>query len=169
MGDIAQYRQSDEAAEFRFRHDGWTTKRQHEFLSKLRESACVRDACKYVGLSSTSAYRTRARLPEFAAAWDAALALAMPRLEQAAYRRAVEGWDEPIVWQGKVVGQRRRYSDALLRLLIDREDRRPQRRAVPSSAEVDKIAGKLMQKLRWDDEKRLKDWETRMIAIGWAP
>ncbi|MGJ3630004.1 hypothetical protein AB5I41_30325 [Sphingomonas sp. MMS24-JH45] len=87
-GGHRQYRQDDKAAEFRFRHDGWTPKRQHEFLSKLRESGCVRDACKWVGLSSTSAYRLRARLPEFAASWDAALALALPRLEQAAFAGA---------------------------------------------------------------------------------
>ncbi|MGJ3625842.1 hypothetical protein AB5I41_00555 [Sphingomonas sp. MMS24-JH45] len=42
MGDIARYRQDDEAAEFRFRHDGWTPKRQHEFLSKLREQTRAR-------------------------------------------------------------------------------------------------------------------------------
>jgi hypothetical protein len=112
-------------APFRYRHDGWTPMRQVAFLRALRTTACVRDACAQVGLSSTSAYRVKRRLPEFGAAWDAALAYQLPALERAAYARAVEGWLEPIVYKGEVVAHRRRYSDAMLRLLLQREDARP--------------------------------------------
>lgn len=88
---------------FRYRHDGWTPVRQAAFLTALRETRCVRDAGRDIGCSSTSAYRVRSRIPDFARAWDAALALALPRLERAAFERAVEGWEEPILYQGKVV------------------------------------------------------------------
>jgi hypothetical protein len=63
----------------------------------------------------------------------------MPALERAAYARAVEGWLEPIVYKGEVVGHRRRYSDAMLRLLLLREDARSAPGAVaaaePTAAE----------------------------------
>lgn len=112
-------------AAFRYRHDGWTPLRQTTFLRALRETGCVRSACNRVGLSSTSAYRVKRRIPDFGAAWDAALAYRLPALERAAYERAVEGWLEPIVYKGEVVAHRRRYSDAMLRLLLQREDARP--------------------------------------------
>ena len=105
---------------FRYRHDGWTPARQRDFLVALAESGCLTDACRTVGISTTSAYRARRRMADFAAAWDRALARMAPVLEHAAYVRAVEGWDEPIVHGGKVVAHKRRYSDALLRLLIQR-------------------------------------------------
>ena len=112
-------------APYRYRHDGWTLARQVAFLRALRETANVRVACGNVGLTSTSAYRAKKRLPEFSDAWDAALVHCLPALERAAYVRAVEGWLEPIVYKGEVVAHRRRYSDAMLRLLLQREDKRP--------------------------------------------
>ena len=39
----------------------------------------------------------------------------------AAYERAVNGWDEPIIQGGKLVGHKRRYSDVLLKLLLQRQ------------------------------------------------
>lgn len=109
---------------FRHRHDGWTPARQVAFLRTLRETGEVTAACRHVGLSTTSAYRVKRRIPAFGAAWDQALAFLAPVLERAALERAVEGWLEPIVYQGKVVAHRRRYSDAMLRLLLLREDAR---------------------------------------------
>ncbi|GAA4766411.1 hypothetical protein GCM10023219_09630 [Stakelama sediminis] len=108
--------------QYRMRHDGWTAARQKLFLRALSETGCVRDACKRARISSTSAYRIRKSSPAFARAWTRALAKAQPTIEQAAYDRAVTGWDEPIVSGGKVVAQRRRYSDSLLRLLLLREE-----------------------------------------------
>ncbi|TPG39747.1 hypothetical protein EAH79_13695 [Sphingomonas koreensis] len=105
----------------RVRHDGWTAARQRIFLRALSETGCVRDACARAGISNTSAYRMKKRSAPFARAWDRAIAKAMPTIEQAAYERAVIGWDEPIVQGGKVVGSKRRYSDSLLRLLLQRQ------------------------------------------------
>lgn len=109
---------------FRYRHDGWTPARQTAFLQALRETRSVTDACEHVGLSTTSARRAYKRIPEFAAAWDHALALGQPALERAAYQRAVEGWLEPVFHGGKIVGHRRRYSDTMLKLLMQRETAR---------------------------------------------
>lgn len=104
-------------ARYRVRHDGWTEARQRLFLRALAETGCVRDACARARISSTSAYRIRKTNPSFARAWTRALGKAATTIEQAAYERAVIGWDEPIVSGGKIIGQRRRHSDALLRML----------------------------------------------------
>ena len=106
---------------YRTRHDGWTPARQRTFLRALSETGCVRDACARARISNTSAYRMKKRSAAFARAWDRALAKAMPTIEQAAYERAVIGWEEPIVQGGKLVGHKRRYSDSLLRLLLQRQ------------------------------------------------
>ncbi|MBN8806943.1 MAG: hypothetical protein J0I47_01700 [Sphingomonas sp.] len=124
----------------RFRHDGFTPLKQRQFLTVLGDTGCIRDACRAVGVSSTTAYRLRLRSPEFAEDWDCALAMAATVLELAAFRRAVIGVEEPIYQAGKLVGTRRRYSDSLLRVLILRGDLRnssPFRRA--SRAETDKL------------------------------
>lgn len=122
--------------DYRTRHDGWTPVRQRTFLRALSETGCVRDACARAGISNTSAYRMKKRAAAFSRAWDRALAKAMPTIEQAAYQRAVIGWDEPIVQGGKLVGHKRRYSDSLLRLLLQRgmaEDAAARAEAAPGS------------------------------------
>lgn len=108
----------------RARHDGWTAERRARFVALLSEGEGVKEACAAVGLSDTAAYALRRRSPQFAAAWERALVERMESPIEAAYRRAIEGWDEPVVFQGQVVAHKRRYSDAALRLLIQREDKR---------------------------------------------
>jgi hypothetical protein len=107
---------------YRLRHDGWTEARQASFLRALSMTGCVRDACAQARISDTSAYRHRKRSTGFARAWDRALAKAMPTIEQEAYRRAVEGWDETVWRNGEPYTVKRRYSDSLLRLLLQRGD-----------------------------------------------
>lgn len=116
--------------DYRKRHDGWTEVRTRIFLRALAETGCVRDACARAKISNQSAYRMRKRDAKFAAAWEKALAEAAPTLEQAAFERAVEGWDE-VVWKdGVEVSRKRRYSDGLLRFLLERAGAgRPGRKA----------------------------------------
>jgi hypothetical protein len=52
---------------------GWTLERRVQFLHCLAEKGNVRRACAQVGLSRQGAYKLRARNPEFARIWDAAL------------------------------------------------------------------------------------------------
>lgn len=54
----------------------------------------------------------------FARDFAAALERSLPMIEQVAWERAVEGWEEPVVVRGEVVGTRRRYSESLLRMLL---------------------------------------------------
>lgn len=105
---------------YRKRHDGWTEVRTRIFLRALSETGCVRDACARARISNNSAYRMRQRDAKFAEAWARALDRALPTLEQAAWERAVMGWDE-VVWRdGVEVSRKRRFSDGLLRLLLER-------------------------------------------------
>jgi hypothetical protein len=71
-------------------------------------------------ISSTSAYRLRNAQPDFARAWERALAKAAPTIEQAAFERAVHGWDEVVTREGREISRKRRYSDSVLRLLLER-------------------------------------------------
>lgn len=55
------------------RHDGWTGGRMAVFCRSLADTGVVAAAARAAGMGKQSAYKLRARLPEFAAAWDAAL------------------------------------------------------------------------------------------------
>ncbi len=50
-----------------------------------------------------TAYEWREADPEFAAGWDRALAVGFTALEDEAARRAYEGVDEPVIYQGQLV------------------------------------------------------------------
>ena len=108
----------------RVRFDGWTPLRQRAFLRGLAETGKIERACKLAGISIKSARRMRTRYPSFAAAWDRAITKAEPTLEQVAVDRAVNGVSEPVYHAGEVVGHKRRYSDALMRDALKREDAR---------------------------------------------
>lgn len=106
------------------RVDGWDRSRRGKFLRVLGRTKDVREACRAAGMSSTSAYGLRGRSPPFSRAWEKMLALEVPSVLDAALERAIHGWTEPIVAGGKVIGERRRYSDSLLRALLLRDGER---------------------------------------------
>lgn len=106
----------------RARHDGWTEERTRIFLSTLAQTACVSDACHVAGMSTTSAYRHKRLRPEFAEAWEKALANANRGLVAIAYAHATKGKETIIMRKGQEVERRIEPSDALLSLLIKRSD-----------------------------------------------
>lgn len=106
---------------WRDRTGGWDARKRGLFLRVLARTKRVDAACEAAGMTASAAYYLRGQSPRFAAAWEKALAAASSSVLEAAYARAVEGWDEP-VWQGgAVVGMRRRFSEGLLRDLLKRE------------------------------------------------
>lgn len=108
------------AKKARTRRDGFTAVRKQKFLGALGRTGVVRDACKIAGISSTTVYRHAKKDADFAAAMTEAHASALPTLNAAAFERAVEGVDEPIVHGGKIVGTRKKYSDPLLKEILGR-------------------------------------------------
>ena len=104
------------------RTTGWTVDRQQQFLDHLAISGTVADACELVGLSAASAYKLRANPAHagFAAAWDAALAHAAPRLVAHAFERAINGNIRQVWRRGELLVTERGPSDRLLMWLLDR-------------------------------------------------
>ena len=107
------------------RHDGWTVARQKAFVEALALSGCVDDACRSVGMSDTSAYRLRLRDPAFSDAWEAALEVALDRLDHAALARSIRGVARPIFYKGEQVGEWRHFDERLTMFLL--RQRKPAR------------------------------------------
>jgi hypothetical protein len=78
----------------------------------------VSAAAARIGVSRTALYNAREADAAFAAMWDDAVEAGVDRLEDAAFRRAVDGVEEPVFFRGQQVGTIRRYSDALLIALL---------------------------------------------------
>ncbi len=107
---------------YRVRHDGWTVERQNKFIESLGRTGCVRDAARMAGISWNSAYKFRERDADFDERWQRALRRAKTPLEEVAWKRAVEGEKQDVWYHGKVVGQRVKHANDVLRLLIQRDD-----------------------------------------------
>ena len=111
----------------RDRHNGWKPEVQLAFIEALAETGSVRSAAARVGRAEVGAYLLR-RHPEaqqFRAAWDAALSIAMRRIEDVAMDRALHGVEVPMYAYGKLVGTRRVYNDRLLMFML--RNRAPER------------------------------------------
>lgn len=78
----------------------------------------VTEAAKAAGVDRRTINRWRQDDPAFAAAWESASEEAWDRLEREALRRAVDGWDDPVFYEGVQVGSRKVYSDRLAELVI---------------------------------------------------
>lgn len=132
---------TDPQKPYRVRHDGWTVQRQNDFIEALGRTGCVRDAARVAGISWNSAYKFRERDADFAERWESALRRAKTPLGEVAWKRAVEGEKQDVWYHGKVVGQRVKHANDVLRLLIQRDDngagRDAQGRFAPANREVD--------------------------------
>lgn len=105
-------------------HTDNTPQRLREmFLGELRKRGNVSEAARAAKVGRKTVYQWKDAEPEFAAAWDEAIEQAIDAMEAEAYRRAVEGYDEPVF--GRVakdedgqVGVIRKYSDSLMTTLL---------------------------------------------------
>jgi hypothetical protein len=93
------------------------------FLAALRELPVIKHACVAVGIDRTTAWRTRKSDEAFAEAWDAAMEEGIDRAEAEAFRRAVVGFEEPVIDRGRLAYRYERYEDEEgaehYRLLLD--------------------------------------------------
>jgi hypothetical protein len=148
------------------RHDGWTPARQKAFIEALADYGSVRDACQVVGLATTGAYQLR-RQPgaeEFAAAWEAALACAVKRLEDTLMDRALNGVEVPVYSYGKLLGTRTQHNDRLGMFFL--RNRAPHRFAVGGGPKALNAIGQMELERRrkqwreeWEEERRQQDEE----------
>lgn len=77
----------------------------------------VRRACELAQVEPSTAYRRRETDKAFAAAWDAAIELAVDKAEAELYRRAVEGVEKPVTvaQQREIITE---YSNDLLTFML---------------------------------------------------
>ena len=109
---------------FRMARHPLSPERKATFIAELsRHGIAMRAARAASPHSPTGCYTTfsdeRERDPEFALAWDEAVDTARADIEHEIYRRAQEGFEEPVFggkYRETVVGTVRRYSDRLLEL-----------------------------------------------------
>ncbi|MEQ1756309.1 MAG: hypothetical protein ABL973_19490 [Micropepsaceae bacterium] len=88
------------------------------FFNRLGDGASVTEACADAGYTRQVVYRWRKFDRDFDERWVDALQIAYDLALEEADRRGRDGGDEPVYYKGKLVGQRRRYSDRLLLVRI---------------------------------------------------
>jgi hypothetical protein len=142
------------------RSNGWSPEVQQAFIDALAETGSVREACRRVRRSDNGAYQLR-RHPEgatFRAAWDAALDLAIRRIEDGAMDRALYGTEERIYYHGELVGTRHRYNERLVMFML--RNRAPERFATGGGARglnaIDRMQRERERKqwrAEWDRER----------------
>lgn len=96
----------------------FTPEKAEAFFAALAETANVTKACAAIAITRRTAYNWREADPEFAAGWDRAMKAAVLGLEDEAHRRAFEGLDKPVFYQGSECGAVREYSDTLAIFLL---------------------------------------------------
>lgn len=101
----------------------FTRPRQVAFLAALAATGSVRSAAATAGISHQTAYRARLASPGFRRGWEAAMLAARAQAEEVLACRALDGWEEDVVYHGEVVARRRRFSDRLLLAHLARLDR----------------------------------------------
>lgn len=82
------------------------------FFEALRNVPVVRHACEVAGIGRTTAYEARERDESFAKAWDDAMEEGIDRAEQEAFKRAVVGFEEPVIDKGRLAYRYERYVDS---------------------------------------------------------
>ena len=87
---------------------------QANFLGRFAEDGNVTEACKAAGVSRTIVYQWKDKNKAFAELFAEAEAQSNDAIRAEIYRRAVTGWQEPMVSAGKLVCNVTKYSDALL-------------------------------------------------------
>lgn len=142
--------------------------KQRAFLARFRVNANVGDACTAAGVSRSTVYSWRRREPGFAEAMAEAQAVAVDRLESAAWDRAVNGVVEPVFHNGRIVGHVNKPSDRLLQHLL--EANRPEKyRANPKAVQSQTVEHPLSEgalRVTLEDESALEAAERLAEALA---
>ena len=92
----------------------WTAR----FLDALAECPNAKAAARVAGVGRATVYQRREADADFAKAWDSALKLGFESLHEVAWKVAVNGVKEPVLYRGKVVAHTTRYNTALMIYLL---------------------------------------------------
>ncbi len=99
------------------------------FCAVLADTCNVGKACKAVEISRTTAWRWREEFEQFRDAWDKAMKIGLTGLEDEMHRRAFEGVDEPLVFQGQFTPVFEEVRDEDGQLVLDDEGQPKMQRA----------------------------------------
>lgn len=102
-----------------------TPKKRGEFLDYLRDGWSVTASAGKIGVSRQAVYALKQADVEFAGEWEDAYESGTDVYEDEAKRRAIEGTERPVFYQGEIVGHIREYSDTLL--IVALKARRPEK------------------------------------------
>lgn len=95
-----------------------TPMRIKRFIEAIRTGSEPPEAAEFAGVKLGHMRSLRRTDVNMAAMWTQAEDESGDHLVQEARRRAIDGWEEPIVYRGEVIGHKRVYSDRLLELLL---------------------------------------------------
>lgn len=103
-----------------------TALKKERILAVIRETGGnVSKACEVAELPRKTVYNWKSNDPAFAEKWEEAVEWGTEELEQEARRRAFQGVEEPVFYQGGTCGTVRKYSDTLLIFLL--KGRKPEK------------------------------------------
>ncbi|MGA9580522.1 MAG: helix-turn-helix domain-containing protein [Allosphingosinicella sp.] len=168
-----------------WKRGGFTPAKKAACLEALARGASVEEAAREAGISPTTFYRHEKKDPEFQSLCRAARARSggTASLETLAWERGVTGVEEEVVQGGKVVGKRRKRSDAVFKMLLEGGDsgpHGPQIKALKARIEKElrpkieaEVRAELRQKnridgpaLRKEFDRLLSDFNRRMGGDG---
>lgn len=89
------------------------------FLEALAEVPVVGHACRVAGIHRNLAYSTRKDDPSFAQDWDNALEEGIDKGEIELHRRAVKGFQEPVIDKGRICYAYKRDEDGAFVPVLD--------------------------------------------------
>lgn len=95
-----------------------TPEKKIAFLAALAATGNVTKSAKAVGVERQTVYTWREEDADFAAAWEKAMQLGVEAMEDECKRRAFDGVDKPVFYQGGECGTVREYSDTLAIFLL---------------------------------------------------
>lgn len=91
-----------------------------QILELIEEYGTIGKAAKMFGVALATLHRARKEDPHFERDIQQALQLHRDKIDLEVYKRAMEGWDEPVYFQGQVVGYVKKKSDKLLQFYAKR-------------------------------------------------
>ena len=118
------------------------------FLGELRVWPNISRACRIAGISRGTAYKHRDDFSEFAEAWDDALETGLDAWEEEAARRAFEGVDKPVIYQGEITDTYKEFSDTLAITML--KAHRPEKYRERSEIKSD---GELTVRIKFEEER----------------
>ena len=136
-------------------------KKMNNFLDALRAGGCsVKKATKMSGLCRSDAERLRLRVPDFDKLWSEIYNDVTDELEEAGLKRAIEGGEKTIYYQGIEIGTEKVYSDSVLTFML--QGRRPDVYKGRTATEISGPGGEPFALEKMSDEELDKYLKSRL-------